>query len=159
MTEAFSTTATKIGPAKGQYALLPNVPSEHNVEFYSGTSTDTLPVGAFVKLYASSTNTDHPVATVCAVTDVPYGMVVYDAFKTSYKVGERFKIAKSGDEVWCEANSAIDVGDKVQMVVSGWKVDDTTTSTYAYVGVALTKAAASGDLVKVQLNFDLGVAA
>lgn len=159
MTEAFSMTGTSITPAKGQYALLPNVPSEHNVEFYSATATDTLPAGAFVKLYASSTNTDHPVATVCAVTDVPYGMVVYDALKPSYKVGERFKIAKTGDEVWCVANSAVDVGDKLQMVVSGWMVDDTTTSTYAYIGVALTKAAAQGDMVKVQLNFDLGVAA
>lgn len=158
MTQAFSTTATSITPAKGQYALLPNVPSEHNVEFYSGTASDTLPAGAFVKLYASSTNTDHPVAVVCAVTDVPYGMVVYDAFKPAYKVGEKFKIAKSGDEVWCVAHSAVDVGDKLQMVVSDWTVDDTTTATYAYIGVALTKATAEGDLVKVQLNFDLGVA-
>lgn len=158
MSQAFNLTETSITPKKGQYALLPNVPSEHNVEFYSGTASDTLPAGAFVKLYASSTNTDHPVAAVCAATDVPYGMVVYDVFKPSYKVGERFKIAKTGDEVWCEANSAVDVGDKLQMVVSGWKVDDTTTATNAYIGVALTKAAASGDLVKVQLNFNLGVA-
>lgn len=159
MSQAFNLTATSITPQKGMYALLPNLPQEHNVEFYSGTSTDILPVGAFVKLYASSTSTDHPVATVCAVTDIPYGMVVYDARKASYAVGERFAIAKTGDVVWCEANSAVDVGDKLQMVVSGWKVDDTTTSTYAYIGVALTKAAASGDLVQVKLNFDLGVAA
>ena len=158
MTQAFNLTATSITPKKGQYALLPNVPSEHNVEFYSSTSTDTISAGTFVKLYASSTSTDHPIATVCAATDVPYGMVVYDALKADYKVGERFKIAKTGDEVWCEANSAVDVGDKLQMVVSGWKVDDTTTATYAYIGTALTKAAASGDLVKVQLNFNLGVA-
>lgn len=157
MTQAFSTTATSITPKKGMYALLPNVPSEHNVEFYSSTATDTLPAGAFVKLYASSTNTDHPIASVCAVTDVPYGMVVYDAFKPAYKVGERFKIAKTGDEVWCEAESAVDVGDKLQFTTD-WTVDDTTTSTYAYIGTALTKATAKGDLVKVQLNFNLGVA-
>lgn len=158
MTEAFSMTGKSITPTKGQYALLPNVPSEHNVEFYSATATDTLPAGAFVKLYASSTSADHPVAVVCAVTDVPYGMVVYDPFKPSYKVGERFKIAKTGDEVWCVAESAVDVGDKLQFTTD-WTVDDTTTSTYAYIGVALTKAAAKGDFVKVQLNFDLGVAA
>lgn len=158
MSQAFNLTETSITPKKGQYALLPNVPSEHNVEFYSATATDLLPAGAFVKLYASSTNTDHPVAAVCAVTDVPYGMVVYDAFKPAYKVGERFKIAKSGDEVWCVAESAVDVGDKLQFTTD-WTVDDTATSTYAYVGVALTKAAAKGDFVKVQLNFDLGAAA
>jgi len=158
MSQAFNLTGTSITPKKGQYALLPNVPSEHNVEFYSATATDTLPAGAFVKLYASSTNTDHPVAAVCAVTDVPYGMVVYDVFKPAYKVGERFKIAKTGDEVWCVAESAVDVGDKLQFTTD-WTVDDTATSTYAYIGVALTKAAAKGDLVKVQLNFGLGVAA
>lgn len=158
MSQAFNLTGTSITPVKGQYALLPNVPSEHNVEFYSATATDTLPAGAFVKLYASSANTDHPIATVCAVTDVPYGMVVYDALKPSYKVGERFKIAKTGDEVWCVAESAVDVGDKLQFTTD-WTVDDTATSTYAYVGVALTKATAKGDLVKVQLNFGLGVAA
>lgn len=158
MTQAFSLTATSITPEKGQYALLPNLPQEHNVEFYSGTATDTLPVGAFVKLYASSTSTDHPIAVVCAVTDVPYGMVVYDVRKSSYAVGERFAIAKSGDIVWCVAESAVDVGDKLQFTTD-WTVDDTSTSTYAYIGVAVTKAAAKGDLVQVKLNFDLGVAA
>lgn len=158
MTQAFTLTGTSITPEKGQYALLPNLPQEHNVEFYSGTSTDTLPVGAFVKLYGSSTNTNHPVAVVCAVTDVPYGMVVYDVRKSAYAVGERFAVAKTGDVVWCVAESAVDVGDKLQFTTD-WTVDDTTTSTYAYIGVALTKATAKGDLVQVKLNFNLGVAA
>ena len=158
MTEAFKLTGTSITPTKGQYALLPNLPQEHNVEFYSSTSTDTLPAGAFVKLYASSTSTDHPIAAVCAVTDVPYGMVVYDVRKPAYKVGERFAIASTGDVVWCVAESAVDVGDKLQFTTD-WTVDDTTTSTYAYIGTALTKATAKGDLVQVKLNFNLGVAA
>lgn len=159
MTQAFNLTATSISPAKGQYALLPNLPQEHNVEFYSGTSTDTLPAGAFVKLYTSSTSTTHPVAAVCAATDKPYGMVVYDVRKPAYAVGEKFAIAKSGDVVFCEAAGAIAVGSKVQFNPTGWKVDDSTTSTYAYVGVAVTAASAAGDLVQVKLDFDLGVAA
>ena len=158
MTQAFNLTATSITPAKGQYALLPNVPSEHNVEFYSSTSTDTLPAGAFVKLYSSSTSTNHPVAQVCAATDTPYGMVVYDVAKAAYKVGELFKIAKSGDVVWCEAAGAVAVGANVQFNPTGWKVDDSTTATYAYVGKALTAASAAGDLIQVELNFDLGKA-
>lgn len=157
MTQAFNLTATSITPQKGQYALLPNLPQQHNVEFYSGTSTDTLPVGAFVKLYASSASTDHPIATVCAVTDIPYGMVVYDARKESYAVGERFAIASTGDVVFCVAESAVDVGDKLQFTTD-WTVDDTATATYAYIGTALTKATAKGDLIQVKLNFDLGVA-
>ena len=159
MSQAFNLTGTSISPQKGQYALLPNLPQEHNVEFYSSTSTDTLPVGAFVKLYGSSTSTDHPIAVVCAVTDIPYGMVVYDVRKPAYAVGERFAIAKTGDVVFCEAAGAVAVGAKVQFAVSGWKVDDSTTSTYAYVGKALTAASAAGDLIQVKLDFTLGVAA
>ena len=158
MTQAFSLTGTSITPEKGQYALLPNLPQEHNVEFYSATSTDTLKAGQFVKLYASSTSTDHPVCVACAVTDVPYGMVVYNVRKPEVKVGERFAIAKTGDVVWCEANSSVDVGDKLQFIISGIKVDDTTTSTNAFCGIALTKATASGDLIQVKLDFTLGVA-
>lgn len=159
MTQAFTLTGTSITPQKGQYALLPNLPQEHNVEFYSGTSTDTLPVGAFVKLYGSSTSTDHPVAVVCAATDAPYGMVVYDIRKPAYAVGERFAIAKTGDVVFCEAAGAVAVGAKVQFNPTGWKVDDSTTSTYAYVGTAVTAASAAGDLIQVKLDFGLGVAA
>lgn len=158
MTQAFNLTGTSITPEKGQYALLPNKPQQHNVEFYSATATDTLPVGAFVKLYASSTSADHPICSVCAATDKPFGMVVYDVRKPEYKVGERFAIAKSGDVVFCEAASAIDVGDKVQIVASGWKVDDTSTSGNVYVGTAMTKATAAGDLVQIELDFDLGAA-
>ena len=159
MTQAFSLTGTSITPQKGQYALLPNLPQEHNVEFYSATSTDTLPVGALVKLYTSSTSTDHPIAAVCAATDKPYGMVVYDPRKAAYAVGERFAIAKTGDVVFCEAAGAIAVGSKVQFNPTGWKVDDSTTSTYAYIGTAITAASAAGDLVQIKLDFDLGVAA
>lgn len=159
MTQAFNLTGTSITPQKGQYALLPNLPQEHNVEFYSSTSTDTLPVGAFVKLYGSSTSTDHPVAVVCAATDIPYGVVVYDVRKPAYAVGERFAIAKTGDVVFCEAVGAVAVGAKVQFNPTGWKVDDSTTSTYAYVGIAQTAASAAGDLIQVRLDFTLGVAA
>lgn len=159
MSQAFNLTATKITPQKGQYALLPNLPQEHNVEFYSSTSTDLLPVGALVKLYGSSNSTDHPIAVVCAATDIPYGMVVYDARKSAYAVGERFAVAQSGDVIFCEAAGAIAVGAKVQFNPTGWKVDDSTTSTYAYIGKALTAASAAGDLIQVKLNFDLGVAA
>lgn len=159
MSQAFNLTATSIKPQKGQYALLPNLPQQHNVEFYSSTATDLLPVGALVKLYGSSTNTNHPVAVVCAATDTPFGMVVYDARKEAYAVGERFAVAQSGDVVFMEAAGAIAVGAKLQFAVSGWKVDDTTTSTYAYIGKALTAASAAGDLIQVQLDFSLGVAA
>lgn len=157
MTQAFSLTAAGTKPAEGMYALMPNKPHAHNYEFYSGTSTDTVTAGSFVKLYGSSTSTVRPVVAAAAVTDVPYGMVVYDAVKNVHGVGDLVALAQSGDSVFMVAAGAIAVGAKLQFNASTRKVDDSTTATYAYIGVAETAAAADGDLIQVKLDFNLGV--
>ena len=157
MTQAFSLTADKTTPAEGMYAYMPNNPHRHNAEFYSGTSTDTAHAGTFVKLYSSSTSTTCPVVVAAAVTDVPYGMVVYDPLKAAAKVGDKVALAQTGDSVFLVAAGAIAVGAKLQFNASTRKVDDSTTATYAYIGVAETAAAAAGDLIQVKLDFTLGV--
>ena len=159
MTQAFSLTAASTKPAEGMYAYMPNKPHPHNCEFYSGTSTDTVTAGSFVKLYGSSTSTTRPVVAAAAVTDIPYGMVVYDAVKNVHGVGDLVALAQSGDSVFMVAAGAIAVGAKLQFNASTRKVDDSTTSTYAYIGVAETAASAAGDLVQVKLDFNLGVGA
>lgn len=55
------------------------------------------------------------------------------------------------------AAGAIAVGAKLQFNASTRKVDDTTTATNAYIGIAETAAAADGDLIQVKLDFNLGV--
>ena len=157
MAQAFKLTADTITPAKGMYALIPNIPHSHNNIFYSAEPTDTIAAGDFVKLSTTSTNTACPVMEKCAVTDVPDGMVVYNCRVAEYKVGEKFAVAETGDCVWLVANGEIAVGAKLQFTADGY-VDDTTTSTNAYIGVAQTKANAKGDYVKVKLNFGLGKA-
>lgn len=157
MTQAFSLTAAETKPAEGMYAYMPNKPHPHNCEFYSGTSTDTVTAGNFVKLYTSSTSTVRPVVAACAVTDVPYGMVVYDALKNVHGVGDLVALAQTGDSVFMVAAGAIAVGSKLQFNATTRKVDDSTTATYAYIGVAETAAAADGDLIQVKLDFGLGV--
>lgn len=159
MTQAFSLTAAETKPAEGMYAYMPNKPHPHNCEFYSGTSTDTVTAGNFVKLYTSSTSTVRPVVAACAVTDVPYGMVVYDALKNVHKVGDLVALAQTGDSVFLVAAGAIAVGAKLQFNATTRKVDDSTTATYAYIGVAETAAAADGDLIQVKLDFNLGTQA
>lgn len=159
MTQAFSLTAAGTKPAEGMYAYMPNKPHVHNAEFYSGTSTDTVTAGSFVKLYGSSTSTTRPVVVAAAVTDVPYGMVVYDAVKNVHGVGDLVALAQSGDSVFMVAAGAIAVGAKLQFNASTRKVDDSTTATYAYIGVAETAASAAGDLIQVKLDFNLGVQA
>lgn len=156
---AFSLTAAGTTPAEGMYALMPNKPHSHNNKFYSSTSTDTITAGAFVKLYGSSTSTTNPVVVAAAVTDVPYGMVVYDAVNNVHKVGDYVALAQSGDSVFMVAAGAISVGAKLQFNASTRKVDDSTTATYAYIGVAETAASAAGDLIQVKLDFNLGTQA
>ncbi len=159
MTQAFNTIAERPQPVRGAYAYIPNKPHDHNAIFYSTEATDTIQAGDFVKLSATSTNTACPVVEKCAVTDVPYGMVVYDCRVNSYKVGDKMAIAKTGDTMWLVANAEIAVGAKVQMVADTIYIDDTTEAGNAYVGTATTKANAQGDYVQVELNFNLGVGA
>ena len=159
MTQAFSLTAANTTPAEGMYAYMPNNPHRHNAEFYSATATDTIAAGAFVKLYTSSTSTVRPVVAAAAATDVPYGMVVYDMSKATNKVGDLVALAQTGDSVFLVAAGAIAVGAKLQFNATTRKVDDTTTASNAYIGIAETAAAADGDLIQVKLDFGLGVAA
>lgn len=158
MTQAFSLTAANTTPAEGMYAYMPNNPHRHNAEFYSSTSTDTISAGAFVKLYTSSTSTTRPVVQAAAATDVPYGMVVYDMTKATNKVGDLVALAQTGDSVFLVAAGAIAVGAKLQFNATTRKVDDSTTASNAYIGVAETAATSAGDLVQVKLDFNLGVA-
>lgn len=154
MTQAFSLTADKTTPARGMYAYMPNKPQPHNA-ILAGTAA--VVAGDFVKLDTASGNTVAPVVKPCAVTDVPYGMVVYNALKSQHAVGDKLALAQTGDSVFLVANGAIAVGSKVQFTADGY-VDDTTTSTNAYVGVAETVASAKGDFVQIKLDFGLGVA-
>ena len=149
-------TSTKISAVEGLRAYMPNQPQLHNVVFTSSTSTDVTSAGQVVALDTSSTNTDCPVVKACASNGDPFGVVVYDARQEHAKVGEKIAIAQSGDIIFMVAGSAISVGAKLQFNASTRKVDDTTTAGGTFIGIALTPASAEGDLIQVQLNFDLG---
>ncbi len=159
MTQAFNLVAERPQPIRGDYAYMPNIPHTHNNIFYSADADATIKAGDFVKLSATSSNTACPVVEACEVTDVPYGMVVYDVRVNAYGVGDRVALAQSGDVVWLVANDAITVGAKLQMVDGTIFVDDTATEGNAFIGEALTATSAQGDIVQVKLNFNLGVGA
>lgn len=158
MTQAFNTVQSTITPKKGSYALIPNIPHGHDYIFYSAQNTDVANFGDFVKLSTTSTNVNDPVVEACALTDVPFGMVVYNVRVANYAVGDKMALAQSGDQVWLVANAAIAVGKKLQMATGGY-VDATETEGNAFIGYALTNATAQGDMVKVQLDFNLGTQA
>ena len=100
MTQGFSTINQTITPVKGMYALIPNIPHGHDYIFYSAQATDTLNAGDFVKLRADASVVDNPQIEACAVTDVPFGMVVYNVRNGGvYNVGDKVAIAESGNQV------------------------------------------------------------
>lgn len=151
-------TATGIKPLEGLRAYMPNQPQLHNVIFTSSTTSDVVKAGQVVALDTASTNTDCPVVKACAANGEPFGVIVYDARKEDVKVGDKIAIAQTGDIVFMVAGSSLQVGDKLQFDATTRKVDDTTTSGNAFIGIALTPATADGDLVQVELNFNLGKA-
>lgn len=152
MTQPFSLTADSIKPVAGMYAYMPNKPQIHNA-IVGGSSA--VVAGAFVKLDATSTNTVCPVVVPATATDKPFGVVAYDVRVASNAVGTKVAVAQSGDVVYLPCASAVVAGAKLQFNPATGKVDDTTTSGNAYVGIALTKGSADGDLIQVELNFDL----
>ena len=152
-------TATSIKPIEGLRAYMPNQPQLHNVIFTSTTTTDVTSAGQVVALDTSSTNMDCPVVVACAANGVPFGVVVYDAVKEHAKVGEKIAVAQSGDIIYMVAGGAVAVGSKLQFNASTRKVDDSTTTGNVFIGKALTPASADGDLIQVELNFNLGAQA
>lgn len=152
MTQPFSLTADSISPAIGMYAYMPNKPQLHNVVVGGNASVTA---GTFVKLDATSTNTVCPVVVPATATDKPFGVVAYDIRTNSNAVGSKIAVAQSGDIVYLPCAGAVSVGAKLQFAPATGKVDDTTTAGNAYIGVAVTKGSADGDLIQVELNFDL----
>lgn len=155
MTQPFSLTADSIKPLVGMRAYMPNKPQLHNA-IVGGNAG--IKAGAFVKLDSTSTNTACPVVIPAVATDAPFGVVVYDARVATNAVGSKVAIAQSGDVVYLPVAGAVNVGAKLQFDPATGKVDDTTTQGNSYIGVAVTKGSADGDIIQVELKLDLGQA-
>lgn len=140
-------------PLTGMYVYMANLPQLHNV-IVASTVTDTAPLtaGAIVTLDSTSTNTNAPVAKQAAVTDTIFGVITYNPIQSSYIGNERISVARDGDIVWLPAAGAVNVGAELYFNTSN-QVTSTVTAGNSIVGKALTKAAAAGDLIQVELGF------
>jgi len=88
-----------------------------------------------------------------ADTDNAFGVVAYNTKEASYSGLDAVEIAAQGSVVQMEASAAIARGAQVMPVITGEKVA-TATSGKTVIGVALDKAAADGDLIRVLLSTD-----
>lgn len=108
-------------------------------------------VPAQAVLIEDATGDAIPVTDIAAITDAVFGFVTYNTRTDSYSAGDMVKIAKAGDVMVMEASAAISRGAQVMVVISGNKVA-TKTSTNTTIGIALDKAAADGDLIRVLIG-------
>lgn len=121
-------------------------------------STAYFQAGTAVK-YIDGVDGDILVDAVSGATDGPVaGVIIYNARNSKPVKGQMVEIAQAGSFVWLEASAAIARGANVSSApgVSGTtdpQVTTDTTSTHFITGVAVDKAAAEGDLIRVQLAF------
>ena len=80
-------------------------------------------------------------------------MVVTDALKDTFAVGDKVKVAILGGVVLCKASAAITCGAALQYAYATGKVaTNASVGTNTTVGIALENAAADGDLLKVLIS-------
>lgn len=94
-----------------------------------------------------------PVVTAIADDEANvFGVVLYNLKDTDYLADEAVEIASAGSVVYMEASAAIARGAEVMPVVTGAKVATAAGLSKAKIGIALDKAAADGDLIRVLIG-------
>lgn len=145
---ALSLTQRNIGPVRGQAAFLPNQPIIHNC-IVDSTATAALTPGDIVT-FATTTLTDATVVKQAAVTDIPCGVVVYNAIKSGFSANDKVSIFPVNSFVYMEAGAAnLTIGQTVGFNTSNQVVASTTGN--GTIGILWTQPSAIGDLVVVQI--------
>lgn len=134
-------------PEKGQLTLDPNW-NTLNCVVSANQATPLAPAQAV--LIEDATGAAIPVTDIAAVGDAIFGFVTYNTRTDTYNALDSVKIARKGDVMLMEASAAIARGADVEVVIAGNKVATRTAGTI--VGKALDKAAADGDLIRVEIT-------
>ena len=143
-----SLTNLEITPVRGNAALLPNQPIIQGA-IVSASEEATLLPGDVVTL-ASGGADGAIVVKKAAISDTPLGVVVGNAVKTGFVANDMISVFPVNSYVYMEASTSVARGAKLQFATTG-KVAGTTTATSAFIGTALTVAAADGDIIIVQV--------
>jgi hypothetical protein len=122
-----------------------------SAEFYSAVSTDTISAGEMV-IIASTSAPGVTKVSVGADTDLKvYGVVLTNALKDSWAVGDKLEVGIMGSIVMLEASAAIAAGAAVMYDPATKKVL-TKTASHTIAGLALENAAGDGSLVRCLVN-------
>lgn len=100
-----------------------------------------------------------PKVEACAAdSDLLFGFISYNIKQASFAAQDAVEIAMDGGVLFLEAGAAIARQGQVMLAITGEKVVTATTSK-PVAGIALDKAAADGDLIRVYVkSFGLDLA-
>lgn len=145
-------TQFSMTPEKGQIAL-GNTPNTISGLIKSGGSSIIAP-GSAVKL-VNVAGSVIPMFDKAAATDSIFGFVRYQVQKNTYlPLKDTIEVCFDNSIMFMEAGGAIQLGAKLEIVASGDKVI-TAAGINNIVGIALTPAANTGDIVTVLIKTPL----
>lgn len=116
----------------------------------SASQTPAIVAGQAVKLVTSSTTGGIPeVESLTSATDVPFGVAIYNIKDASYAARAKVELALRNTIIYMTAASAITQGSFVKFDYLTNKISLNTDSNIPSIGVALDRASADGDLIRV----------
>lgn len=121
-----------------------------DAKFNPSSTLLTLQVADFVTLVPSAVEVQILVDGLTAITDIPYGMIVYNQRKNSYSKGETFSIVKEGAYVGVLAGESIEAGDELEFNYTTKKVMKLDTG--KKVGIA-QRNATTNSIFEMQIKF------
>lgn len=146
---AMNLTQRRMTAVKGQAAFLPNQPILQSC-VVSPAETNTLYPGD-VMTFDTTQNIDGLIVLKkAAQTDVPVGVVVYNAVSPAFKANDRISIFDTNSYVYLEAGAAnLTAGTKVNVNAEGQVV--AAAAGRGVVGTVYTAPSAVGDLIVIKV--------
>lgn len=92
------------------------------------------------------------IVDVAAITDVPYGVAIYNPRKNLYSPGDTIELGCAGTVVYLEASAAIARGAQVQNDPTGPTVATLAGAVNAAVGLCLDKPGAASTLARIEVR-------
>lgn len=133
---------------RGQVALL-NGANLVLSAVIDSSETGTLKAGDAVELVATSTGC--PKVKKLTSSGKPFGFVVFNAVQNDgIKAGQAVEVACTGAFMWMIAGSAINAGAEIEYTIASGKI--ATKASGSLAGMALEKASADGDLIRVMVK-------
>lgn len=145
-------TQRRMTPARGMAAFLPNQPILHTC-IVSPAETAVLQAGDVVTFDTTQTTLDNLIVLKkAAATDVPVGVIVYNAvFPTGFVANDRISIFDTNAYVYMNAGAAdLTAGTEVNVNENGQVV--AATAGQGVVGVVYTAPNAIDDLIAIKVK-------